>query len=294
MLRPYAPNNSPRNFGIVQGSARLLERIWQPAAQYRHQYAAWGMFPREHGRAVLGWLPSEAEALASYVHTMPERAPERVSSFDAIRFVDTNDEAQALLAGGATAYEIARVDVQRGLVVLESVETWARVNPQNPGGPQTQADELLSWEAGNQTNMVPDLRTLGTPFPFPIDHSNAAGSPLTIEWVLIFDRGSQRQRAADLLGPAALERVPVAAGTPAYWPHVWADMRYPWNTDAPYPQKWSATGPGTLRLFAKVLVSPLAGTTDPAWAVQISGRLRGYQQPAGPSGAAFENVTRRH
>ena len=58
MLRPYAPNNDPRNYGIVQGSARLLERIWQPAAQYRHNYAAWGMYPREHARAPFGWLPT--------------------------------------------------------------------------------------------------------------------------------------------------------------------------------------------------------------------------------------------
>ena len=293
MLKPYAPNNNPQNYGLVQGTARLLERIWQPGSQYRENFAAWGLYPSEVDRAAVGWLPSPDEALATYVRTMPQQAPERVSSFDALRFVDTGAEGFALIDGGATAYEIARVDVQHGLCVLESVETWARFQQLNPGGPQGTADELLCHDPGNSTNMTPDLRGLGTPFPFPIMHSSGAGEDVTIEWVLVFDRGSQRQRAADLLGPAAIDRVPVTAGTPAYWPHVWADQRYPWNCDAPYPQKWSASGPGTIRLFAKILTGPLADG-GPGWRIQVAGRLRGYQQPAGPSGAAFKNVTRRH
>lgn len=293
MLKPYAPNNDPHNYGLVQGVARLLERIWQPGSQYRENFAAWGLYPSEVDRAAVGWLPSPDEALATYVRTMPQQAPERIASFDAMRCVDTGEERFALIDGGATAYEVARIDVQHGLCVLESVETWARIQQINPNGPATTADELLPYDPGNTANMVPDLRGLGTPFPFPIDHGNAAGAPVTIEWVLVFDRGSQRQRAADLLGPAELARVPVTAGTPPYWPHVWADQRYPWNSDAPYPQKWSTSGPGTIRLFAKVLTEPLdAG--GPAWRLKIAGRLRGYQQPAGPSGAAFKNVTRRH
>jgi len=292
-MRPYAPNNSPRNYGIVQGSARLLERIWQPGSQYRPHYAAWGLRPHEEGRAPLGWLPSREDALETYVYTQPERAPERLTSFDALRFVDTETEGFALIDGGATAYEVARVDVQKGLLVLESIETWARIREVSADGPASVSDELLPHDPGVFATSEPQIRGLGTPCPFP--HERADGEePLTIEWVLVFDRGSARQRAANLLGPAALSRVPTVAGTPPYWPHVWRDQRYPWNSFPPFPQKWTATGPGVLRLFAKVLVSPLDGTTDPAWQVKIAGRLRGYQQPAGPSGAAFKNATLRH
>jgi len=294
MLRPYAPNNSPRNYGIVQGSARLLERIWQPGAQYRPNPGAWGLFPHEDGRAVVGWLPDAQEALATYVRTMPEQAPERVASFDALRFINSEDEGFALIDGGATAYEVARVDVQRGLLVLESIETWARFQQLAPDGPAATSCELLPNDPGVLCTSAPQLRALGTPFPFPVAHDDGAGAPISIEWVLIFDRGSQRQTAADLLGPAALEDVPAAAGVPPYWPHTWSDQRYPWNTTPPYPQKWTASGPGTLRLFAKVITSPLDGTTNPAWRVKLAGRLRGFNQPAGPSGAAFVNVTTRN
>jgi hypothetical protein len=293
-LRPYAPNNDPRNYGIVQGSARLLERIWQPGSQYRRSGAAWGLRPHERARAVVGWLPSRAESLDSYKYTQPELAPERITSFDALHFVNTLDAGMGFLLGGSTAYEVARVDVQHGLLVLESIETWARLNPQRPGGPHPQADELLSWDPGDRTQQVPDLRAFGSPFPFPVPHDHAAGSPLSIEWVLVFDRRSQRGEPANLLGPAPLAQVPEAMGTPAYWPRAWRDMRYTWNRQPPNPQKWTATGPGVLRLFAKVLTEPLAGGTDPSWQIQIAGRLRGYQQPAGPSGAAFYNATLRH
>lgn len=287
MLRPYAPNNSPRNYGIVQGVARLLENIWQPGAQYRKEYAAWGLYEHEAGRAVVGLLPSPDEALATYVRTQPQHAPERVQSFDALRFVDTSEEALALIEGGETAYEVARIDVQHGLCVLESVETWARLEALDSDGNAIGIFELLPYTPG-------PVIQVGTPCPFPINHPEGGEPAVSIEWVLVFDRGSQRQRAADLLGPAELARVPVTAGTPAYWPHVWADQRYPWNSDAPYPQKWSTSGPGSIRLFAKVLTGSRVGGNAPAWNFKIAGRLRGYQQPAGPSGAAFRNVTLRH
>lgn len=292
--RPYAPNNDPKSYGICQGSGRLLDRIWQPGSQYSPQYQAWGLYQREQGRAAVGWLPSRADALESYVYTQPELAPERLTSFDAIRFINTEAEGFALIDGGSTAYEIARVDVQKGLLVLESIETWFRANQVNPGGPGPQADESLPYDPGNSTNMTPDLRGLGTPFPFPLPHENANGTDLIIEWVLVFDRGSQRQRPANLLGPSPLELVPETAGTPAYWPHRWRDQRYIWNSAPPFPQKWTATGPGVLRLFAKVITAPLQGTQNPGWNLKIAGRLRGYQQPAGPSGAAFKNATLRH
>jgi hypothetical protein len=292
-MRPYAPNNSPRNYGLLQGTARLLESIWQPGSQYRRNGAAWGLRPHEKGRAAIGWLPTRADALESYKYTQPELAPERITTFDSLHFVNTEAEGFALIEGGSTAYEVARVDVQHGLFVLESIDTWGRFNQINPGGPSGQADELLSWDAGNSTNMTPDLRTLGTPFPFPLPHDNVNGTAVTIEWILVLDRGSQRQQPADLLGPVTLDRVPEAIGTPAYWPHKWSDQRYAWAL-SDYPQKWTSTGPAVLRLFAKVLTAPLDGGTDPGWNIKLAGRLRGYQQPAGPSGAAFYNATLRH
>ena len=241
--------------------------------------------------AVLGWLPSRADALASYKYTQPELAPERITSFDALRFVDTTREGFALIDGGATAYEIARVDVQHGLLVLESIETWARFNQVDADGPLLTSRELLTWDPDGVPG--PNLHALGSPFPFPIERTGP-GPDVSIEWCLVFDRGSQRQNPANLLGPAALDLVPEAMGTPAYWPRRWNDQRYPWNREPPYPQKWTATGPGVLRLFAKIITSPLAGTTNPSWNIQLAGRLRGYQQPAGPSGAAFYNATLRH
>jgi hypothetical protein len=293
-LRPYPPNNSPRNYGLLQGTARLLERIWQPGSQYRRNGAAWGLREHERGRAVLGWLPSRADALATYKYTQPELAPERITTYDVLRFIDSEDAAFAFIDGGPTAYEIARVDVQHGLLVLESIETWARFNPiLNNGQNDGEADELLSWDPGLNSFKEPQLRGLGSPFPFPIPHPQNDGDPsISIEWVLILDRGSQRQNPANLLGPAPFSAIPEAMGTPAYWPRRWTDQRYSWGRET-YPQKWTASGPAVLRLFAKVIT-----TADedggPRWNVQIAGRLRGYQQPAGPSGAAFSNATLRH
>lgn len=292
--RPYPPNNDPRSYGINQGVGRLLDRIWQPGAQYSPNPASFGLYTREHGRAPVGWLPSDRDALATYVTTQPERAPERIASFDAMRQLDTTEEAFALIDGGATAYELARVDVQVGLLMLESIETWARVRELAPDGPAATADELLPREPGALATSGPQLRGLGTPFPFPISHIDAAGSPVSIEWVLVLDRGNANQRSANMLGPSPVSQVPAVAGTPPYWPHRWEDMRYPWCCDQPHPQQWSATGPGVLRLFAIVKCEPLDGGTLPAWEIQLSGRLRGYMQPAGPSGAAFYNVTRRN
>ena len=237
-------------------------------------------------------MPSRQDFVDTWKYTQPDHAPERITTFDALRFVNTNDEGFALIDGGSTAYEIARVDVQHGLLVLESIDTWARLRQVNPGGPTGQADELLSWDPGNSTNMIPDLRGLGSPFPFPVMHDNNAGSPIEIEWVLVLDRSDENSQPARLLGPAPLDLVPTQMGTPAYWPSVWSDQRYAWKLNYT-PQKWTATGPAVLRLFAKIKTQPLEGGTDPAWEIQVAGRLRGYQQPAGPSGAAFRNVTIR-
>lgn len=291
-LRPYAPNNNPRNYGLLQGSARLLERIWQPGSQYRRNGAAWGLHPNERGRAAIGWLPSRDEALASYMFTQPELAPERIETYDVLRLVNSEDEDMGLILGGDTAYEIARVDVQQGLLVLESIETWARFNPiLNNGQNDGEADELLSWDPGFNSFKEPQLRGLGTPFPFPIPHPQNNNPSISIEWVLILDRGSARQNPAALLGPAPFSAIPEAMGTPAYWPRRWTDQRYSWGRET-YPQKWMATGPGVLRLFAKIITT--ADEEEPRWNVQVAGRLRGYQQPAGPSAAAFFNATRRH
>lgn len=298
-LRPYAPNNDPRSYGLLQGMARLRERIFQPGGQYLSSYAARGLYPREEGRAAIGWLPSNRDALATYVTKQPQRAPERITSFDAMRQLDTLDPEFALLVDGdsnATAYELARVDVQVGLLVLESIETWARLWPHNAAGTGNgQADELLPYDPGNQTNMTPDLRQFGTPFPFPTGHPTAGGDPISIEWVLVLDRGNANQRSANMLGPSPVSQVPTSAGTPPYWPHRWEDQRYPWCCVPPYPQKWTATGPGVLRLFAIVKSNNWGDPNfNPQWQLKMAGRLRGYMQPAGPSGAAFYNVTRRH
>lgn len=301
-MRPYRPNNDPQNYGLQQGSARLLERIWQGgAARFDQGAAAWGLRPGELRRSVDGWQPTAADFLATYVQTRPQRAPERVSSFDALRRISSDDLPP--IDNGPTAYEIARVDAQEGLTVLESIETWARIQPlRNQGPPLDFAWELLPDNAGDLASLDPSLRTLGTPFPFPLLHPQTQGQqrpgPFSIEWVLIYDRGDANQIPADLLGPAPWSQVPEAMGTPPWWPFRWSDMRYPWNSAPPGRQKWSAGLPGVIRLFAKVTTSALPAPPgppgQPAWRFEIAGRLRGFHQPPGPSGAAFRNLTTRH
>jgi hypothetical protein len=301
-VRPYAPNKDPQPYGLLQGSARLLERIWQPGAQYSQTARAWGLDSRELRRSVEGWQPSAADFLATYVRTRPQRAPERVASFDAIRFVDSDELPP--IDNGPTAYEIARVDAQEGLTILESIETWARIQPLRTIGPPLDfAYELLPDGAGDLAPLDISLRTLGTPCPFPLLHPQTQGQtrpgPFSIEWVLVYDRSDPNSMPADLLGPAPWSQVPEAMGTPPYWPFRWNDQRYPWCSSPPNRQKWSCGLPGVIRLFAKVTTSAIIGPPgppgeSPAWRFKIAGRLRGFHQPPGPSGAAFRNLTTRH
>lgn len=302
-MRPYAPNIEPRSirYGLLQGSARLLERIWQPGAQYSPTARAWGLTAQELRRSVDGWQPDARDFLATYVQTRPQRSPERVASFDAIRIIDS--DTLPPIDNGPTAYEVARVDAQTGLTILESIGTWARIQPlRNVGPPLDFAYELLPDDAGNTAQLDVELQTLGTPCPFPLLHPQTQGQtrpgPFSIEWVLIYDRSDPNTIPADLLGPAPWSQVPESMGSLPWWPFKWGDMRYPWCSSPPNRSKWSAGLPGVIRLFAKVTTSALPfppGPPDqPAWRFKIGGRLRGFHQPAGPSGAAFRNLTTRH
>lgn len=276
-MRPYPPNwRPPQGYAISPGTARLLERIWQPAQL--DDPACWEIYDAD---AAAG-----AAELLSRDPCPIDKEPD--SHNEAIRWQDTIHRADADTMPGI--YEIARmIVVEQGAGVIERIQTWARISAIDP---QT---GLPAWTT--ELRAPPDSLTafggLGltasssAPFIFPLPHPVSPTSPLRIIWSLRLDRmGIEDRPAIDYVAGAPPGSIP-PGDRPPHLPGDWEDMRFCWGTWPAKGHQWIVGGYSLVRLFATVIGDPAL------WQVSIAGRLTGYTQNAGTLARCLENVTRR-
>lgn len=281
-LRPYAPNARPQPYPIAAGSARLLERIWQPHCAWMPHPAAWGVAPEREAVAARQRCGRLLDVFGcDHVNSYPDAHSEVVRFQDRVRHVV---EDGGNLTADPVTYEVARFEVpQYGIAKLEQVDTWARLTPLDPqtGDPVGNPRELLGDAIAAENA---GIDTWGTPFPFPLQHPTLPGATLSLGYMLGHYRTPPgRQGTPRMFGPAGWSTLPRD-----HTVLQWADSRYVWGSDGSRGLAFIFGGYGLLRLFCGIRCEVTG-----SWRVELAGRLTGFRQQAGKRAAALENATRR-
>lgn len=245
---------------------------WSPYTQRMY----WSPFPWGPGKAPAGFKvrPITPEQFAAEFRArFPDQSPERVEYRDAQRCVDV--DGSLLSPTVFRAWELARIPfLQFAIGIIERIATQLEVTALDV----TTGDPIFTYSGLNGED--PCLDQLVHPDP-------AVANPLRFGWQLVAT-GAATLGAGDgqpTYPPLVVAGADIVRGAIV---ETWADMRNGYATFGVIGEKqYLANSHQLMRLFARFSGDPNV------WQIRVGGRLSGFSQAAGPTGAALQSANQR-